>query len=108
MKLAEIDACLEAIRSLGQGSSADEVLIRTESGFLATALELSLAGNVPDMTGEEAKAWLEIIDALTGWQSRIIHRGTGASRPIDEKADRILRRRLADLAQSEEGATVPA
>ncbi|BCB22203.1 hypothetical protein OCUBac02_50970 (plasmid) [Bosea sp. ANAM02] len=108
MKLGEIDGCLEAVRSLGVGNKSDEVLLRTESGFLATALELSLAGNVPEMPGDEAKAWSEIIETLTRWQSRIIHRGTGAPRPIDEKANRILRRRLADLAQSGTEATVPA
>jgi hypothetical protein len=108
MKLGEIDGCLEAVRSLGIGGKSDEIILRTESGFLATALELSLAGNVPEMHGDEAKAWSEIIDTLTHWQSRIIHRGTGAARPIDEKADRILRRRLADLAQGGTEATVPA
>lgn len=108
MKLGEIEGCLEAVRSLGLGTKSDELLLRTESGFLATALELSLAGNVPEMPGDEAKAWAEIIDTLTRWQSRIIHRGTGAPRPIDEKADRALRRRLADLAQSGTEATVPA
>jgi hypothetical protein len=108
MKLGEIDGCLEAVRSLGIGGKSDEIILRTESGFLATALELSLAGNVPEMHGDEAKAWSEIIDTLTRWQSRIIHRGTGAARPIDEKADRILRRRLADLAQGGTEATVPA
>lgn len=108
VKLGEIECCLEAVRSLGQGTRADEVFVRTESGFLATALELSLAGNIPEMTGDEAKAWTEIVDTLSRWQSHIIHRGTGAARAIDDKADRLLRRRLVDLAQTGTEATVPA
>ena len=98
-RAAHIGACIEAFRLFGERVPGDKFNISTNSGFIVSGMTFADESFEASLNEEEARLWLEMERASNDWEAEWRLREPGSDRAIDEKCDRIIKRKLADCAR---------
>ncbi|AOG03106.1 hypothetical protein BSY19_4938 (plasmid) [Bosea sp. RAC05] len=99
VKAAHIEACLDLFRGLGSPREGDQARISTNSSFLVTEVTEGAPAR-SGMSAAEATSWHEIEEAARSWQVRWQVRQPATDGPLDQRCDKILRHKLADVSKA--------